>query len=66
MIHGDAYADKVMHTLDGAAPADWDSVSYGLCEQDIAPASIRHRSPPASEGHQFSPPTASTGTTCPA
>jgi Ser/Thr protein kinase RdoA (MazF antagonist) len=54
MIHGDAYADNVIHTLDGAVLADWDSVSYGPREQDIVPASIRHRfGRPLSEWHQF-------------
>jgi Ser/Thr protein kinase RdoA (MazF antagonist) len=54
MIHGDAYADNVIHTRDGAVLADWDSVSYGPREQDIVPASIRHRfGRPLSEWHQF-------------
>lgn len=54
MIHGDAYADNVIHTSDGAVLADWDSVSYGPREQDIVPASIRHRfARPLSEWHQF-------------
>ena len=54
MIHGDAYADNLIHTPDGAVLADWDSVSYGPREQDIVPASIRHRfGRPLSEWHQF-------------
>jgi len=54
MIHGDAYADNVIHTSDGAVLADWDSVSYGPREQDIVPASIRHRfGRPLGEWRQF-------------
>ena len=54
MIHGDAYANNVIHASDGAVLADWDSVSYGPREQDIVPASIRHRfGRPLSEWHQF-------------
>ena len=54
LIHGDAYADNVIHTPDGAVLGDWDSVSYGPREQDIVPASIRHRfGRPLSEWRQF-------------
>ncbi len=54
LIHGDAYAENLIHTRGGAVLSDWDSVSYGPREQDIVPASIRHRfGRPVSEWHQF-------------
>ncbi len=54
MIHGDAWTDNVIHTRDGAVLADWDSVSYGPREQDIVPASIRHRfGRPLTEWREF-------------
>jgi hypothetical protein len=54
MIHGDAWTDNVIQTCEGAVLADWDSVSYGPREQDIVPASIRHRfGRPLGEWHQF-------------
>ena len=54
LIHGDAYAENLIHTRDGTVLSDWDSVSYGPREQDIVPASIRHRfGRPLSEWHQF-------------
>jgi hypothetical protein len=43
LIHGDAYAENLIHTRDQVVLSDWDSVSYGPREQDIVPASIRHR-----------------------
>jgi aminoglycoside phosphotransferase (APT) family kinase protein len=43
MIHGDAYPKNLIYTRDRVGLADWDSVSYGPREQDIVPASIRHR-----------------------
>jgi aminoglycoside phosphotransferase (APT) family kinase protein len=43
MIHGDAYAENLIHTRDQVVMSDWDSVSYGPREQDIVPTSIRHR-----------------------
>ena len=54
LVHGDAYAENIIHTSDSAMLSDWDSVSYGPREQDIVPTSIRHRfGRPASEWHQF-------------
>jgi Ser/Thr protein kinase RdoA (MazF antagonist) len=54
LIHGDAYAENLIHTRDGPVLADWDSVSYGPREQDIVPTSIRHRfGRPEVEWRQF-------------
>jgi phosphotransferase family enzyme len=55
LIHGDAYAENLIHTRDQAVLSDWDSVSYGPREQDIVPGSIRHRfGRPKAEWDQFS------------
>lgn len=54
LIHGDAYAENLIHTRDQVVLSDWDSVSYGPREQDIVPASIRHRfGHPQAEWDQF-------------
>jgi len=54
LIHCDAYPDNLIHTRDGAVLSDWDSVSYGPREQDIVPASIRHRfGRPLTEWNKF-------------
>jgi hypothetical protein len=54
LIHGDAYAENLIHTSNGPVLGDWDSVSYGPREQDIVPTSIRHRfGRPAAEWAQF-------------
>ncbi len=54
LVHGDAYAENIIHTSDSAVLSDWDSVSYGPREQDIVPTSIRYRfGRPESEWHQF-------------
>jgi hypothetical protein len=54
LIHGDAYAENMIHTRGGPVLGDWDSVSYGPREQDIVPTSIRHRfGRPAAEWAQF-------------
>jgi hypothetical protein len=43
LIHGDAYAENIIHTRSRPVLGDWDSVSYGPREQDIVPTSIRYR-----------------------
>lgn len=54
MIHCDAWAENLIHTPGQVVLADWDSVSFGPREQDIVPASIRHRfGRPAAEWYQF-------------
>jgi len=54
LIHGDAYAENLIHTPRGPVLADWDSVSYGPREQDIVPTSIRRRfGRPPGEWDQF-------------
>ncbi len=54
LIHGDAYAENLIHTRDRVVLSDWDSVSYGPREQDIVPESIRHRfGRPKAEWDQF-------------
>ena len=54
LIHGDAYAENLIHTGDQVVLSDWDSVSHGPREQDIIPASIRHRfGRPKAEWDQF-------------
>ena len=54
LIHGDAYAENLIHTPRGPVLADWDSVSDGPREQDIVPTSIRHRfGRPPGEWDQF-------------
>lgn len=54
LIHGDAWAENLIHGRDRVVLADWDSVSYGPREQDIVPTLIRHRfGRPAAEWEQF-------------
>lgn len=54
LVHGDAWADNLIWTRDGAVLADWDSVSRGPRELDIVPALIRRRfGRPASEWDRF-------------
>jgi hypothetical protein len=54
LIHGDAWADNLIPTREGAVLADWDSVSYGPRELDIVPSLIRRRfGRPAQEWRQF-------------
>lgn len=54
MIHGDAWAENLIHGHDRIVLADWDSVSHGPREQDIVPTMIRHRfGRPATEWDQF-------------
>ena len=54
LVHGDAYAENLIHTPERVVLSDWDSVSYGPREQDIVPASMRHRfGRPAAEYETF-------------
>jgi hypothetical protein len=43
LLHGDAYTENLIPTRGGAVLADWDAVSYGPREQDLAPLSIGYR-----------------------
>jgi aminoglycoside phosphotransferase (APT) family kinase protein len=54
LIHGDAWADNLIPTREGAVLADWDSVSNGPRELDIVPSLIRRRfGRPAQEWVRF-------------
>jgi Ser/Thr protein kinase RdoA (MazF antagonist) len=54
LIHGDAWAENLIHGRDRVVLTDWDSVSYGPREQDIVPTLIRHRfGRPTAEWEQF-------------
>jgi hypothetical protein len=54
LVHGDAYAENLIHTPERVVLSDWDSVSYGPREQDIVPASMRYRfGRPAAEWEEF-------------
>jgi Phosphotransferase enzyme family len=43
LLHGDAYTENLIPTRGGAVLADWDGVSHGPREQDLAPLSIGYR-----------------------
>lgn len=54
LVHGDAYHENLIHARDRVILSDWDSVSYGPRELDIATLLIRHRfGRPAGEWEQF-------------
>jgi hypothetical protein len=43
LIYCDAWAENLIWYHGGVVRADWDSVSYGRREQDLAPAALRQR-----------------------